>query len=84
VTTLTPARRIERVAVERGCAHAHLDTFSYQARPFDERLGSRVLAVLEEDPSGQQRFFMRTVSRRAGHRSWVSGARLARPRGGCG
>ena len=24
---------IERVAVERGCAHAHLDTFSYQARP---------------------------------------------------
>ncbi len=49
---------IERVAVERGCAHAHLDTFSYQARPFYERLGYRVFGVLEDYPSGQRRYFM--------------------------
>jgi len=49
---------IERVAAERGCAHAHLDTFSYQARPFYERLGYRVFGVLDDYPPGQQRFFM--------------------------
>ena len=37
---------IERAASERGCTHAHLDTFSYQARPFYERHGYRVFATL--------------------------------------
>ena len=49
---------IERVAAQRGCTHAHLDTFSYQARPFYERLGYRVFGVLQNYPSGHQRFFM--------------------------
>jgi GNAT superfamily N-acetyltransferase len=49
---------IERVAAERGCTHAHLDTFSYQARPFYERQGYRVFGVLENYPPGHQRFFM--------------------------
>ena len=49
---------IERVAVARGCTHAHLDTFSYQARPFYERQGYRVFATLDDYPSGQKRFFM--------------------------
>ena len=49
---------IECVAVERGCTHAHLDTFSYQARPFYERLGYRVFGVLDDYPPGQKRFFM--------------------------
>jgi GNAT superfamily N-acetyltransferase len=49
---------IERVAVERGCTHAHLDTFSYQARPFYERLGYRVFGTLDDYPPGQKRFFM--------------------------
>jgi ribosomal protein S18 acetylase RimI-like enzyme len=54
---------IERVAVERGCRHAHLDTFSYQARPFYERLGYRVFGVLDDYPTGQQRFFMEKTLR---------------------
>jgi GNAT superfamily N-acetyltransferase len=49
---------IERIAAERGCTHAHLDTFSYQARPFYERRGYRVFGVLENYPPGHQRFFM--------------------------
>ena len=49
---------IERVAIERGCTHAHLDTFSYQARPFYERLGYRVFGVLDDYPPGQKRVFM--------------------------
>lgn len=50
---------IEKAARERGCTHAHLDTFSYQARPFYEKLGYEVFATLEDYPPGQQRFFLR-------------------------
>jgi GNAT superfamily N-acetyltransferase len=51
--------RIEEVAIERGCRNAHLDTFSYQARPFYERHGYQLFATLEDYPPGHQRFFMR-------------------------
>ncbi len=52
---------LEGVARERGCEFAHLDTFSYQARPFYENLGYEVFATLENYPLGQQRFFMKKV-----------------------
>ena len=50
---------LESIARERGCQFAHLDTFSYQARPFYEKLGYEVFATLEDYPPGQQRFFMK-------------------------
>lgn len=50
---------IEAAGVERGCKRAHLDTFSYQARPFYESHGYTVFATLDDYPPGQQRFFMR-------------------------
>jgi GNAT superfamily N-acetyltransferase len=50
---------IEAAAAERGCRHAHLDTFSYQARPFYERLGYRLFGELESYPPGHSRFFLR-------------------------
>ena len=50
---------IETAALERGCTEAHLDTFSYQARPFYERHGYRVFAKLENYPPGQERYFLR-------------------------
>ncbi len=50
---------IEAVAIERGCTEAHLDTFSYQARPFYERLGYHVFAQLDDYPIGHQRFYLR-------------------------
>ena len=40
----------------RGCTRAHLDTFSYQARPFYEKHGWRVFATLDDYPKGHQRF----------------------------
>ena len=49
---------IEHAAAQRGCTRAHLDTFSYQARPFYERHGYRVFGTLEDYPPGHQRFFM--------------------------
>ncbi|MEB2346781.1 MAG: GNAT family N-acetyltransferase [Deltaproteobacteria bacterium] len=49
----------EDTARARGCTRAHLDTFSYQARPFYEKRGWRVFATLDDYPEGHQRFFLR-------------------------
>ena len=50
---------IERIGRDRGCRWAHLDTFSYQARPFYERLGYEVFATLDDYPPGHRRFFLK-------------------------
>ena len=50
---------LEDAARERGCKYSHLDTFSFQARPFYEGLGYEVFATLEDYPPGHQRFFMK-------------------------
>lgn len=55
----TLLRRLEEVAVQRGCTNAHLDTFSYQARPFYERHGYTLFATLDDYPTGHKRFFLR-------------------------
>lgn len=48
----------EAAAVERGCRHAFLDTFDFQAKPFYERLGYRQWGELRDFPPGHRRFFM--------------------------
>jgi ribosomal protein S18 acetylase RimI-like enzyme len=48
----------EAEAQRRGCHGAYLDTFSYQARPFYEKLGYTVFGTLEDYPKGHQRFYM--------------------------
>ena len=52
-------RAAERIAIERGCHAAHLDTMSFQARSFYEQYGYTVFGVLEDLPRGHQRYFMR-------------------------
>lgn len=64
-------REMERIALERGCRHAWVDTFSFQARPFYERLGYTVFGVLPDYPAGQQRYFL--------SRSLVPGGETASP-----
>jgi len=49
---------LEQAARQRGCQYAHLDTFSFQARPFYEDLGYTVFGTLDDYPPGHQRFFM--------------------------
>ncbi len=49
----------EREAARRGCRHAALDTFEFQARPFYERAGYTVFGVQEGYPPGHRRYFMR-------------------------
>ena len=51
-------RRAEQYAIERGCTDSWLSTFSFQARPFYERLGYRIFGTLENYPQGHALFFM--------------------------
>ena len=50
--------RAEAEAIRRGCLGAWLDTFSFQARGFYERLGYAVFGALADYPPGHDRFFM--------------------------
>ena len=50
--------RAESEAIVRGCHHAWLDTFEFQARGFYERLGYRCFGELNDYPTGFARYFM--------------------------
>jgi GNAT superfamily N-acetyltransferase len=51
--------RTEAFARERGCIGIWLDTFSFQARPFYEKLGFTVFGTLDDHPIGGARYFMK-------------------------
>ncbi len=48
----------ETEAQTRGCHYAHLDTYSFQALGFYQRLGYRVFGQLENYPAGHTRYFL--------------------------
>ncbi len=48
----------EAEAMRRGCHAASLDTFSFQARRFYERLGYSVFGILDDCPPGHRRFYL--------------------------
>ncbi len=51
----------EEEAVRRGCCGVWLDTFSFQARGFYEKLGYSVFGELAENPPGYSRFFLKKI-----------------------
>ncbi len=51
-------RQAEEVARGRGCVGAWVDTFSFQARPFYERMGYTVFGTLPGQPPGHERYFL--------------------------
>jgi len=51
--------RAESIAREHGCTGIWLDTFSFQARGFYEKLGFEVFGTIDDFPPGHQRFFLR-------------------------
>ncbi len=51
-------RRGEEIARERGCVGARLDTYSFQAPKFYEKLGYREFGTIEDHPRGARRHFM--------------------------
>lgn len=57
------ARRLVLLAEEsagtRGCHGAFVDTFSFQARGFYEKLGYQVFGSLPQFPAGHERFYLR-------------------------
>ena len=51
-------RAAETEAIARGCRGVWLDTYSFQARGFYEKLGYSVFGKLEDYPPGGARYFM--------------------------
>jgi len=51
----------EEEAMRRGCHGVWLDTFSFQARGFYERLGYTVFGAIEDHPPGQSRYFLKKI-----------------------
>lgn len=49
---------IEEAAVRRGCHAVHLDTFSFQALGFYEKLGYERFGTLPDYPRGESRYFL--------------------------
>jgi ribosomal protein S18 acetylase RimI-like enzyme len=51
-------REAEAVARRRGCIGVWLDTYSFQARGFYERLGYEVVGSINDHPIGGERFIL--------------------------
>jgi len=51
--------RAEEEAVRIGCRNAHLDTYSFEARPFYEKNGYKLFATLDDFPPGHKKHFLR-------------------------
>ena len=49
----------EREAIRRGCRGAWLDTYSFQARGFYERLGYKIFGTIDDYPPGHSRIFLK-------------------------
>ena len=49
----------EALAIERGCLHAFLETFSFQAPLFYQKLGYEVVGAAEDWPVGHTHYFLR-------------------------
>lgn len=52
-------KRFEHEAIQQGCKYAHLDTYSFEARPFYERAGYEVFARLDDYPTGHCKYFLK-------------------------
>ncbi len=50
---------LEGEAIRQGCKYAHLDTFSFEARPFYEKLGYELFGTLEDYPEGYCKYFLK-------------------------
>ena len=50
---------VESEAVNRGCHHAFLDTFSFQALDFYKKCGYEIFGSLEDFPIGHTRYYLK-------------------------
>jgi GNAT superfamily N-acetyltransferase len=54
----TLMQQAEREARRRGCRHAYLDTFSFQALAFYQKLGYELFGQLDDYPAGHVKYFL--------------------------
>ncbi len=47
---------VEKTAIERGCTHALLETFDFQALPFYQKHGYAIFSELKDFPPGGSKF----------------------------
>ncbi len=52
-------QRLESEAKLLGCRYAHLDTYSFEARPFYEQVGYELFAKLDDYPLGYSKYFLK-------------------------
>jgi GNAT superfamily N-acetyltransferase len=52
-------KMMEDEAVKLGCKHAHVDTYSFEAKPFYEKNGYTLFASLENYPEGHSKHFLK-------------------------
>jgi len=52
-------KMMEAKAVKLGCKYAHLDTYSFEAKPFYEKNGYTLFATLENYPEGHSKHFLK-------------------------
>jgi len=50
---------VENEAIKLGCKNAHLDTYSFEARPFYEKHGYKLFATLNNYPEGHSKHFLK-------------------------
>jgi GNAT superfamily N-acetyltransferase len=50
---------VEEEAINLGCTHAHVDTYSFESRPFYEKLGYQLFATLDDYPPGEKKYFLK-------------------------
>lgn len=51
--------QLEEEARRLGCRNAHVDTYSFEARPFYEKHGYCVFATLDDFPPGHEKHFLK-------------------------
>lgn len=52
-------KKIEQIAIDKGCHLIHLDTFDFQARDFYVNHGYEVFGILDECPENHRRYFLK-------------------------
>ena len=54
-------REVEEEAVRRGCIGIHLDTYSFQALRFYQKIGFEVFGQVDEHPRGHKRHYLKKL-----------------------